>query len=72
MSIKISDVLHWNFEADDTGIRVCRNEHERSEACQYELLTPVETLELIDLLKAACVFSSRLAVGALHVGGLQS
>lgn len=31
-----TDVHRWNIEETDTGIRLCRGEHERGEDCQWE------------------------------------
>ncbi len=47
----------WNFEADDEGLLVCRGLHENSEHCEahMERLSPHETLEIINALRAECL-----------------
>ena len=51
----------WNFEATDSGIVVCKNEHEKGHPCEYEELTPKEAIKIIEemaslLSRTECLF----------------
>jgi len=46
------DYHNWNFETDDEGVNVCKNNHEKGQPCEYEQLNPDETLKIIDDLRA--------------------
>ena len=51
-----SDILRWNFEADDDGLIVCREQHEKHESCEAhsERVTPHEALTIIRVLRHEC------------------
>ena len=38
----------WNFEATDTGIVACKDEHDKGQPCEYEELPPIEILKIIN------------------------
>lgn len=41
----------WNFEASESSLMVCRDNHDKGSKCEYEPISPSETLELIDSLR---------------------
>lgn len=42
----------WTFEADDEGLLVCRGDHDKVAGCEKERLSPRESLEIIEKLRA--------------------
>lgn len=38
----------WNFEASESSLMVCRDNHDKGDSCEYEFLSPAETLELLE------------------------
>ena len=44
------DCKRWNFEASESGLRVCRDMHDKGQPCEYEELSPYETLDIINQL----------------------
>ncbi|GEM_PF-5830347 len=38
----------WDFEATDSGLTVCKHNHDKGQPCEYEDLTPHETLEILN------------------------
>jgi hypothetical protein len=53
-----TDYHRWNFETNDDSISVCRDLHEKGCPCEYETLTPNQTLEIINDLRSQ-VFKSK-------------
>jgi len=45
-------IARWNFEADDESVMVCRGQHERSDACEYERLSSHQVLEILNSLRS--------------------
>ena len=45
----------WNFETGESSLLVCREYHEKGATCQYEPLSPSETLELLDYWRATAL-----------------
>jgi len=47
-------IRRWNFKAHDSGVWVCRDHHDKGQPCEYVLMSPQETVKLIeDLMTAA-------------------
>ena len=46
------EMHRWNFDADDQGLMVCRGDHGKAPACQMDRLSPYESLEVINSLRA--------------------
>ena len=42
----------WNFDASETSLLVCRDDHDKGEKCEYEELHPAEALRVIDTLRS--------------------
>jgi len=51
----------WNFEATDTGITVCKDEHDKGQPCEYKDLSPHEVVDILNdmkslIRKVTCLF----------------
>ena len=44
--------VRWNFDASETSLLVCRDDHDKGEKCEYEELHPAEALRVIDTLRS--------------------
>ena len=42
----------WNFDASETSLLVCRDDHDKGEKCEYKELHPAEVLRVIDALRS--------------------
>lgn len=48
----ITGFYRWNFDADDDGLLICKGEHERSNGCTMERVSPHETLQIVNLMRS--------------------
>ena len=42
----------WNFEATDSAVRVCNEDHEKGQPCEYRELSPAELVAIIETLRS--------------------
>jgi len=56
----------WNFDATDTDIVVCRDNHYKWEKCGYERMPPEEVLQLLNQYRARILELERLAALMVH------
>lgn len=56
----------WNFDATDTDIVVCRDNHDKGDKCEYERMHPAEVLQLLNQYRARILELERLAALMVH------
>lgn len=55
------EISRWNFDATDTQILVCKDQHDKCAPCEYETLSPAEAVRIIDELRCAVLEASARA-----------
>lgn len=43
----------YNFEATDTHVTVCRDNHEKGQPCEYEELSPYEAVDILNDMRSS-------------------
>lgn len=46
------DCWRWNFDANDTELLVCRNDHGKGEGCNMQPMHPADVLALVNDLRS--------------------
>lgn len=59
------DYHRLNFDTDDEGVIVCKDNHEKGQSCEYEQLSPDETLEIINDLRKQ-LFEAKEIIALVH------
>jgi hypothetical protein len=43
----------FNFEATDSHVTVCRDNHEKGQPCEYEELSPYEVVDILNDMRSS-------------------
>lgn len=49
------DYKRWNFEANEDGVTVCKDEHDKGQPCEYEELSSYEVVEIINNMRSKLI-----------------
>lgn len=55
-------IRRWNFEPGDSGVWVCRDDHDKGQPCRLEKMTPAEIVQIIEDLRSAAIRASRTSM----------
>ena len=47
--------IRWNFDASDTHLLVCREDHDKGDKCEYKQLHPSEVLAIVNRLRISAI-----------------